>query len=201
METILHPCFQWLILSNLEATLLLNIVEDHLWYSRWAVKTSRLKVKHQMLLPSLLIPNTKTPLWSRSSTWWDWSQRSMLPWWAHIPLDLPVMTIKIKWVDGQWTHMFSITLISRKFFWEAKAFIWRQRLTLESLETQILRNGLRLMPRIKTFSSKTMHVPMSNSQREDKKRTLCANLMRVMLSMEDIKKIKEITGLYISEAK
>jgi hypothetical protein len=44
-------------------------------------------------------------------------------------------------------------------------------------------------------------VPMSNSQREDKKRTLCANLMRVMLSMEDIKKIKEITGLYISEAK
>jgi len=38
-------------------------------------------------------------------------------------------------------------------------------------------------------------VPMLSSQREDRKAILCASLMKVMLLMEDIKKIKEITGL------
>ena len=195
MEITLHHCFQCLILSSLVVMLPSNIVEDPLWYSRWVDKTLRLKVKPPMLLPSHLILFTKTPLWYRSLTWWDLSQRSMLPWWAHILLVLPVMITKPNKVDGQWILTFSITLTFKKFFLEATVSIWRQRLTLDSLENQISRNGLRPMLRIKTCSSKTTHVPMSSSQREDKKAILCASLMKVMLLMEDIKKIKEITGL------
>ena len=127
-EITLLQCFHTQIWYNLLVTQLLNTVEAQQWYLEWVEKTSKLKVKPQMLLLLLMVV-TKMPCKLVSLALLAFQLKSMLLSWDHIHSVLPVMTTKELMEDGPWTHMFSIIPISKRCLLDMRASIWRQRLT------------------------------------------------------------------------